>query len=86
MLTLQGAIVAMTAEAHLLAVVYHAGLCQGRDQNLAAFVWDMAEQTRHGPLATQCVATSVKAAGLHAGARAVDHALGMCSLSSIPRC
>lgn len=46
MLTLQGSAVALAAEDRQLAIVFHRGLCQGRDQNLAVVVLDMAEQSR----------------------------------------
>ena len=45
-LALEGAAVALAAEGQNLALVWHKGLCQGRDQNLGVAVWDMAEQTQ----------------------------------------
>ena len=37
---------AMAAEGSYLALVWHKGVCQGRDQTLGVAVWDMAEQTQ----------------------------------------
>ena len=37
---------ALAAKGQNLALVWHKGVCQGRDQNLGVAVWDMAEQTQ----------------------------------------
>ena len=37
---------ALIAEGRNLALVWHKGVCQGRDQNLGVAVWDMAEHTQ----------------------------------------
>ena len=37
---------ALAAEGQNLALVWHKGVCQGRDQNLGVAVWDMAEQSQ----------------------------------------
>ena len=45
---LEGAVVAMAARGHHLAIVWHAGPPQGKHQTLSAAIWDTAEQSQVG--------------------------------------
>ena len=44
--TLEGRIVAMAASGHSLAIVWHSGPPQGKQQTLTAAIWDIAEQSQ----------------------------------------
>ena len=54
-MALEGAIVAMAAQGHLLALVWHSGSPQGKLQTLTAAIWDVAEQTQVGRTSTCAV-------------------------------